>query len=146
MAWSPPVTARRRSTPAPREAHPPHHQQQRETPNDRRHPDRRPGQGLRQGAGPERPRPRRRTRRSEEHTSELQSRFDLVCRLLLEKKKKKKHPKEQGILVKAIDLPRSPGVEYDPTSKTKKTITTICDKKTHRHKLGKKSRYVNSGI
>src|SRR5687768_18329884 len=28
--------------------------------------------------------------RSEEHTSELQSRLDLVCRLLLEKKKKKK--------------------------------------------------------
>src|SRR5699024_11868280 len=27
------------------------------------------------------------THRSEEHTSELQSRFDLVCRLLLEKKK-----------------------------------------------------------
>src|SRR2546421_5511181 len=30
----------------------------------------------------------RRTARSEEHTSELQSRSDLVCRLLLEKKKK----------------------------------------------------------
>src|SRR5699024_12380474 len=30
------------------------------------------------------------TFRSEEHTSELQSRFDLVCRLLLEKKKKRK--------------------------------------------------------
>src|SRR5207249_5909970 len=30
----------------------------------------------------------RMTDRSEEHTSELQSRFDLVCRLLLEKKKK----------------------------------------------------------
>src|SRR5206468_5103914 len=29
-------------------------------------------------------------KRSEEHTSELQSRSDLVCRLLLEKKKKKK--------------------------------------------------------
>src|SRR5699024_12011207 len=29
--------------------------------------------------------------RSEEHTSELQSRFDLVCRLLLEKKKKLPH-------------------------------------------------------
>src|SRR2546428_9428578 len=29
------------------------------------------------------------TVRSEEHTSELQSRSDLVCRLLLEKKKKK---------------------------------------------------------
>src|SRR2546428_1968548 len=32
--------------------------------------------------------------RSEEHTSELQSRSDLVCRLLLEKKKKKKKDKE----------------------------------------------------
>src|SRR5271163_5082107 len=30
-----------------------------------------------------------RSERSEEHTSELQSRSDLVCRLLLEKKKKK---------------------------------------------------------
>src|SRR2546429_4262565 len=30
-----------------------------------------------------------RQRRSEEHTSELQSRLHLVCRLLLEKKKKK---------------------------------------------------------
>src|SRR5437667_2659544 len=29
--------------------------------------------------------------RSEEHTSELQSHHDLVCRLLLEKKKKKKY-------------------------------------------------------
>src|SRR6266496_6437880 len=32
----------------------------------------------------------RRGPRSEEHTSELQSRRDLVCRLLLEKKKKKR--------------------------------------------------------
>src|SRR5699024_2790958 len=31
--------------------------------------------------------------RSEEHTSELQSRFDLVCRLLLEKKKKQNKSK-----------------------------------------------------
>src|SRR5438094_6319310 len=30
-------------------------------------------------------------RRSEEHTSELQSPYDLVCRLLLEKKKETKH-------------------------------------------------------
>src|SRR5207249_11007237 len=42
------------------------------------HPD--AGQGEHRA---ERDRPR-----SEEHTSELQSRFDLVCRLLLEKKKK----------------------------------------------------------
>src|SRR5205809_7950364 len=32
-----------------------------------------------------------RMQRSEEHTSELQSRLHLVCRLLLEKKKKKKN-------------------------------------------------------
>src|SRR5438067_2907586 len=36
---------------------------------------------------------RRKAVRSEEHTSELQSRFDLVCRLLLEKKKKKRNYK-----------------------------------------------------
>src|SRR5438105_11081433 len=49
-------------------------------------PRRRPGgSGSRGGAGA----------RSEEHTSELQSRVDLVCRLLLEKKKKKKQKKQQ---------------------------------------------------
>src|SRR2546422_2595028 len=38
------------------------------------------------------PHPRRSRRsRSEEHTSELQSRLHLVCRLLLEKKKKNTH-------------------------------------------------------
>src|SRR6476620_12284997 len=36
--------------------------------------------------------PRSRRTRSEEHTSELQSRQYLVCRLLLEKKKKPKNP------------------------------------------------------
>src|SRR5437667_3631156 len=41
----------------------------------------------RQPAGP------RETARSEEHTSELQSHHDLVCRLLLEKKKKPQHQK-----------------------------------------------------
>src|SRR5216684_7410483 len=34
-------------------------------------------------------------KRSEEHTSELQSRLHLVCRLLLEKKKKKKNKKSK---------------------------------------------------
>src|SRR5699024_6677254 len=34
--------------------------------------------------------------RSEEHTSELQSRFDLVCRLLLEKKKRKRNTGNYG--------------------------------------------------
>src|SRR5438067_10479796 len=36
---------------------------------------------------------RSKNRRSEEHTSELQSRFDLVCRLLLEKKKRMRDTK-----------------------------------------------------
>src|SRR5207249_9646062 len=48
--------------------------------------------GHARGRGSSWPRPRASLRgtdraRSEEHTSELQSRFDLVCRLLLEKKK-----------------------------------------------------------
>src|SRR5690349_24153853 len=39
--------------------------------------------------------PDRKEKRSEEHTSELQSRRDLVCRLLLEKKKKKEKKKNK---------------------------------------------------
>src|SRR5688572_31112755 len=39
-------------------------------------------------------------RRSEEHTSELQSQSNLVCRLLLEKKKKKKKKTTQKITTK----------------------------------------------
>src|SRR2546427_2737387 len=35
------------------------------------------------------------TKRSEEHTSELQSQSNLVCRLLLEKKKKKRNNDKQ---------------------------------------------------
>src|SRR5438270_10738629 len=53
------------------------------------------GDGTRStGPAPRRSHPagvaaRSRARRSEEHTSELQSQSNLVCRLLLEKKKKK---------------------------------------------------------
>src|SRR5690554_7006126 len=42
---------------------------------------------------PGRTTPEKKHERSEEHTSELQSRPHLVCRLLLEKKKKKKKTK-----------------------------------------------------
>src|SRR5215510_5817313 len=38
----------------------------------------------------------RQTRRSEEHTSELQSRGQLVCRLLLEKKKESRQPRHRA--------------------------------------------------
>src|SRR5690349_22703926 len=41
--------------------------------------------------------------RSEEHTSELQSRRDLVCRLLLEKKKKKQHQLNELEIQKQIN-------------------------------------------
>src|SRR2546422_6973650 len=39
--------------------------------------------------------------RSEEHTSELQSRLHLVCRLLLEKKKKYLRPKSSQLILNA---------------------------------------------
>src|SRR5437868_9349732 len=58
---------------------------------------RRESQGRFQSSG-HRAKSGSRRARSEEHTSELQSRFDLVCRLLLEKKKKKK--KQRYIYVK----------------------------------------------
>src|SRR5216684_9304411 len=50
------------------------------------HRDPRPGRAHRGGRAAVLPGPA--GRRSEEHTSELQSRLHLVCRLLLEKKKK----------------------------------------------------------
>src|SRR5437868_12052160 len=46
-----------------------------------------PERARRLVAAAQAPRASRGQARSEEHTSELQSRFDLVCRLLLEKKK-----------------------------------------------------------
>src|SRR6266850_7997197 len=49
------------------------------------------GRRPRSRARAPRPRPRTWLRRSEEHTSELQSPCNLVCRLLLEKKKKKEN-------------------------------------------------------
>src|SRR5438067_8301916 len=53
------------------------------------------GQRVVEQQPPEPPAARRRGERSEEHTSELQSRFDLVCRLLLEKKKQNKQQQRQ---------------------------------------------------
>src|SRR5205809_2903525 len=47
--------------------------------------------------------------RSEEHTSELQSRLHLVCRLLLEKKKEKTSDERQ---------PDSPNLQRCPASRT----------------------------
>src|SRR2546421_7171400 len=51
----------------------------------------------------------RRQPRSEEHTSELQSRSDLVCRLLLEKKKNLQHQQRNRGAVKRHARPLAPG-------------------------------------
>src|SRR5471032_38083 len=48
--------------------------------------------------------------RSEEHTSELQSHHDLVCRLLLEKKNEHVH-------VTVLQIEQSQVVEHGPTEK-----------------------------
>src|SRR3989440_4210000 len=66
------------------------------------------------------------TKRSEEHTSELQSRSDLVCRLLLEKKKKKicrpiTLGEQMYELQTASDLVCSDSIELDDTD-----ICCIC--------------------
>src|SRR5437667_1110607 len=55
--------------------------------------------------------------RSEEHTSELQSHHDLVCRLLLEKKKKKTN--------KHINYQSVPNKEHIQTSNKEHTRTLI---------------------
>src|SRR3989304_3901258 len=58
-----------------------------------------------------RPLPRRRPAvpRSEEHTSELQSRLHLVCRLLLEKKKNHHHRHRKRDIGCSAALPSAPG-------------------------------------
>src|SRR2546430_2685330 len=52
-------------------------------------------------------------RRSEEHTSELQSQSNLVCRLLLEKKKRTVHRDTRGLLV--------------PRLRARLTMTLLCE-------------------
>src|SRR5437870_11100508 len=64
-----------------------------------------PSPGAAGGAG-------RRTPRSEEHTSELQSRGHLVCRLLLEKKKNHKQSKSR------------PSTEYPPHTRARPTASS----------------------
>src|SRR5438132_4410745 len=56
--------------------------------------------------------------RSEEHTSELQSHSDLVCRLLLEKKKTIASKTASVINWKRMSLPR-------PTTATRMTISPV---------------------
>src|SRR5690554_7773793 len=67
--------------------------------------------------------------RSEEHTSELQSRPHLVCRLLLEKKKKKQQPREELHREKNTTLPDDDPHDRTLRYKTPHThpLTDVCD-------------------
>src|SRR6267378_780346 len=58
------------------------------------------------GSPPSRTPPWSTSARSEEHTSELQSRRDLVCRLLLEKKKRR-HRSRQRVFIRCPRRHRS---------------------------------------
>src|SRR5438067_1683412 len=67
--------------------------------------------------------------RSEEHTSELQSRFDLVCRLLLEKKKNRPDPaRSLAEARRRADPPRPrpspPSSTAEPPSSSRRTVPT----------------------
>src|SRR5207247_3673967 len=64
------------------------------------------------------------TARSEEHTSELQSRVDLVCRLLLEKKKKKNKKKnKENILIQAAYRSTDKRFKYRSTIRQYQELT-----------------------
>src|SRR5438105_6062495 len=76
--------------------------------------------------------------RSEEHTSELQSRVDLVCRLLLEKKKKKQKKKNEpkNINQRGPDsdqgaATRTEHIEYTRTRDLECKDVVICIKRHH---------------
>src|SRR3989440_6000652 len=65
--------------------------------------------------------------RSEEHTSELQSRSDLVCRLLLEKKKKKKQKRSEKHIKNKIKKTKEDQYWYHSG-----TLMMVADKTRHR--------------
>src|SRR5207249_3372134 len=62
---------------------------------------------------------------SEEHTSELQSRFDLVCRLLLEKKKKQMLRDFIGIRVNRAKKSGMVNITSSVNSRERSGINTI---------------------
>src|SRR5438094_3761841 len=81
----------------------------------------RPGSGGSCG-GPETRGPAPCFRRSEEHTSELQSPYDLVCRLLLEKKKKTE------IVVDKVKIQSKQQYDY---ARSQKNTEALLDVRTH---------------
>src|SRR5256885_11480612 len=72
-----------------------------------------------------RPRPRKNAKRSEEHTSELQSPCNLVCRLLLEKKKQKRWECPQ--LIRSSSLIRTASTALSHASHLFRPALAYCD-------------------
>src|SRR2546421_1205541 len=72
--------------------------------------------------------------RSEEHTSELQSQSDLVCRLLLEKKKKTRAPAPSP-------QRRTPEPDQQPVSQRQYSVEPL-----RRHPLKKALRYLRPPV
>src|SRR5256885_11781362 len=74
--------------------------------------------------------------RSEEHTSELQSPCNLVCRLLLEKKKKKNDTKITEIKSRRTDIYNDDlvyTVHYIPLHIALLDVTAQIDQRAHQH-------------
>src|SRR5438093_1885630 len=81
-------------------------------------------------------------KRSEEHTSELQSLTNLVCRLLLEKKKKHRlRLEEPESLIEHLNirLPRLEPVAVSTTNTLKNLIHVV--RRISRHRVRHPSRY-----
>src|SRR5256886_7061610 len=66
--------------------------------------------------------------RSEEHTSELQSQSNLVCRLLLEKKKKR----NRALIVRIIPSTRAPSTRPTPLLPSCATPSSRCNSRIPR--------------
>src|SRR5699024_12021276 len=72
--------------------------------------------------------------RSEEHTSELQSRFDLVCRLLLEKKNRSNHQGCKCTEASALTFHRcsnrAPPLDHTPADDITDSLSSKQQKRT----------------
>src|SRR5260221_10865277 len=71
--------------------------------------------------------PRHRATRSEEHTSELQSHSDLVCRLLLEKKKKNQNEIKRSIYRKSRIWASATAEKTDRRTNFNRQDTSDCE-------------------
>src|SRR2546430_9950357 len=80
-----------------------------------------------------------RAARSEEHTSELQSQSNLVCRLLLEKKNRirhtsPRHPRAVAALLESVQQPQQADLRsYEHTSELQSQSNIVCRLVLGRH-------------